>query len=147
MARSGKQREAQLRRLHEGFWGGEDSPPAQVPDTFEAKATYEQSRLSSQFLEAVFDRMASRGIDQQTLAAELGVTEGRVSQILSGDQNLTLRTLASLAAALDAHIVVGLHPAGGDGQDRSKPPETDPNSEVVLVDLRDASNRPAFAGR
>jgi transcriptional regulator with XRE-family HTH domain len=34
----------------------------------------------------------------------LGVSPGRVSQILGGGENLTLRTLAALATALDARF-------------------------------------------
>jgi len=44
------------------------------------------------------------------LAQELGVTPGRVSQILSGDENLTLRTLGAIAAKLDGHFAVQLVP-------------------------------------
>jgi len=44
------------------------------------------------------------------LAQALDVTPGRVSQIMSGDENLTLRTLGALAAKLDAHFEVELLP-------------------------------------
>ncbi|MEU8852225.1 helix-turn-helix domain-containing protein [Streptomyces sp. NPDC048564] len=49
-------------------------------------------------------------VPQKELAANLGVSEGRVSQILCGDTNLTLRSLAAVAAALDAHFEVRLVP-------------------------------------
>ncbi|MBT2233014.1 helix-turn-helix transcriptional regulator [Nonomuraea sp. NEAU-A123] len=38
------------------------------------------------------------------LAASMGVSPGRVSQILSGDENLTLRTLGAVVKALGARI-------------------------------------------
>jgi transcriptional regulator with XRE-family HTH domain len=44
------------------------------------------------------------------LAGRMGVSPGRVSQILSGGENLTLRTLAGLATALDAQFDVTLSP-------------------------------------
>jgi transcriptional regulator with XRE-family HTH domain len=44
----------------------------------------------------------------------MGVSPGRVSQILSGDENLTLRTLSSVAAALGAEVVVILHAIDGE---------------------------------
>jgi transcriptional regulator with XRE-family HTH domain len=40
----------------------------------------------------------------------MGVSPGRVSQILGGGENLTLRTLAALSTALDARFDVALNP-------------------------------------
>jgi transcriptional regulator with XRE-family HTH domain len=50
-------------------------------------------------------------ISRADLAARMGVSPGRVSQVLSGGENLTLRTLASLGVALDAHFEIELRPA------------------------------------
>ncbi|MFD0383253.1 hypothetical protein ACFQ2B_15445 [Streptomyces stramineus] len=36
----------------------------------------------------------------------MGVSPGRVSQILSGDENLTMRSLAAVADALDMRIEI-----------------------------------------
>jgi transcriptional regulator with XRE-family HTH domain len=44
----------------------------------------------------------------------MGVSPGRVSQILSGDENLTLRTLSSVAAALGAEIELAMHAIDGE---------------------------------
>lgn len=52
--------------------------------------------------------MQERGLTRADLAALMGVSPGRVSQILGGGENLTLRTLAALAVALDARFDVGL---------------------------------------
>ncbi len=52
--------------------------------------------------------MTERGLTRADLAARMGVSPGRVSQILGGGENLTLRTLAALAAALDARFDIGL---------------------------------------
>jgi transcriptional regulator with XRE-family HTH domain len=54
--------------------------------------------------------MRENKISRADLAARMGVSPGRVSQVLSGGENLTLRTLASLGAALDAHFEVELQP-------------------------------------
>ena len=43
--------------------------------------------------------MQERGLTRADLAASMGVSPGRVSQILGGGENLTLRTLAALAVA------------------------------------------------
>lgn len=49
-------------------------------------------------------------VQKSELAARLDVSPSRVSQMLSGDENLTLRSLAGIAAALDAHIKIELVP-------------------------------------
>jgi transcriptional regulator with XRE-family HTH domain len=52
--------------------------------------------------------MRERGLTRADLAARMGVSPGRVSQILSGGENLTLRTLAALSTALDARFDIAL---------------------------------------
>jgi transcriptional regulator with XRE-family HTH domain len=52
--------------------------------------------------------MRERGLTRADLAARIGVSPGRVSQILSGGENLTLRTLAALSTALDARFDIEL---------------------------------------
>jgi transcriptional regulator with XRE-family HTH domain len=54
--------------------------------------------------------MRERGLTRADLAARMGVSPGRVSQILGGGENLTLRTLAALSTALDARFEVDLNP-------------------------------------
>jgi len=54
--------------------------------------------------------MRERGLSRADLAARMGVSPGRVSQILGGGENLTLRTLAALSTALDAHFDLELSP-------------------------------------
>ena len=48
--------------------------------------------------------MRERGLSRADLAARMGVSPGRVSQILGGGENLTLRTLVALSSALDARF-------------------------------------------
>ena len=52
--------------------------------------------------------MRELGLTRADLAARMGVSPGRVSQILSGGENLTLRTLAALSTALDARFDIEL---------------------------------------
>jgi transcriptional regulator with XRE-family HTH domain len=54
--------------------------------------------------------MREHKVTRTELAASMGVSAGRVSQILSGDENLTLRTLGSVADALGARFEIGLRP-------------------------------------
>jgi len=57
--------------------------------------------------------MAEHKVTRADLAQAMGVSPGRVSQILSGDENLTLRTLSAVAAALGAELEVSLHLVDG----------------------------------
>jgi transcriptional regulator with XRE-family HTH domain len=54
--------------------------------------------------------LRERGLSRADLAARMRVSPGRVSQILGGGENLTLRTLAALSTALDARFDIELNP-------------------------------------
>ena len=66
-------------------------------------------------------------ISRAELAQTMGVSPGRVSQILSGDENLNLRTLASVLAAVGARAEWSLHPAGE--PEELLTDDTDPDSD------------------
>ena len=55
--------------------------------------------------------MTEHKVSRADLAQAMGVSPGRVSQILSGDENLTLRTLSSVLTALGASVELALRPA------------------------------------
>jgi transcriptional regulator with XRE-family HTH domain len=52
--------------------------------------------------------LRERGLTRADLAGRMGVSPGRVSQILGGGENLTLRTLAAISTALDARFDIEL---------------------------------------
>jgi plasmid maintenance system antidote protein VapI len=52
--------------------------------------------------------MREHKVSRADLAHSMGVSPGRVSQILSGEENLTLRTLSSVVNALGARVEVTL---------------------------------------
>jgi transcriptional regulator with XRE-family HTH domain len=62
-------------------------------------------------------------ISQAELAERLGMSEARVSKILSGSQNLTLRTIARLAFALGVRFEPRLVPAQRDGTPAADDPQ------------------------
>lgn len=70
----------------------------------------ELSSLVTQITNEIDWLMHSDKVTRADLATRMGVSPGRVSQVLSGGENLTLRTLAALAAALDARFEVELKP-------------------------------------
>jgi DNA-binding Xre family transcriptional regulator len=71
--------------------------------------------LVTQLTNEINWHMRERGLTRADLAARMGVSPGRVSQILGGGENLTLRTLAALSTALDARFDIELSAlTGGD---------------------------------
>ena len=83
------------------FGHGADRPDHKA---IEAKVDEEMHGLVTQLTNEITFHMRERGISRADLAARMGVSPGRVSQILGGGENLTLRTLAALATALDARF-------------------------------------------
>lgn len=77
----------------------------------EARVEAELSQLITQLTNEINWYMHARGLTRADLASRMGVSAGRVSQVLSGGENLTLRTLAGLATALDARFSLELKPA------------------------------------
>jgi transcriptional regulator with XRE-family HTH domain len=70
----------------------------------------ELARLPRNVTTAITRCMKQRGMNRTGLAHQMGLSPGRVSQILSGDGNLTLGTLAAVCVALDAQLEVKLVP-------------------------------------
>lgn len=66
---------------------------------------------SSQYTAAILacriaEAMKAGKVSQRTLARRMGVSEGRVSQLLSADANPTLRSLCRMAHALGMRLDV-----------------------------------------
>ena len=67
----------------------------------ESRALFAEERALAKVALRLSDLLESKQLSQRALAQKLGVSEGRISQILSADANLTIRTLARIADALD----------------------------------------------
>jgi len=80
------------------------------PEADDAGIDEELSRLITEVTNEINWRMREDDVTQADLAGRMGVSPGRVSQVLSGGENLTLRTLVSLATALDGRFEVQLRP-------------------------------------
>jgi transcriptional regulator with XRE-family HTH domain len=70
----------------------------------------EPADLASGIVDEITWFMREHKVSRADLAHSMGVSPGRVSQILSGDENLTLRTLSSVVGALGARVEVTLRP-------------------------------------
>jgi transcriptional regulator with XRE-family HTH domain len=80
--------------------------------------------------------MRERGLTRADLAARMGVSPGRVSQILGGGENLTLRTLAAMSTALDARFDIELS--------SSKTGDTYTSSDTAEAEAAPAQNHHSF---
>ncbi|MGH8910655.1 MAG: helix-turn-helix domain-containing protein [Egibacteraceae bacterium] len=100
------------------------SSPLQRP---EVRRAYEEELLFGTATVTIEAMLESVGVTRGQLASRLGVSPSRISQILSGKENLTLRSLAALGWALG--IRFELHPipmadrVGTPAVSDSNPPE------------------------
>lgn len=93
-------------------------------------ARREIARLPREVTSAIQFYMEEHAISQRQLADRLHITPGRVSQILSGDENLTLRTLATVSAALRARFEIDL--VGDIPADQQRARQPHPHSPVPV---------------
>jgi transcriptional regulator with XRE-family HTH domain len=70
----------------------------------ESRRLLRQEELILAITEVLSETMVSKDITKTELARRLGKSKGFVSQILSGGRNLTLRTIADVADALDCRV-------------------------------------------
>jgi transcriptional regulator with XRE-family HTH domain len=109
----------------------------------EARVDEELSILVTQLMNEINWQMRERGLTRADLAGRMGVSPGRVSQVLSGGENLTLRTLASLATALDARFELDLRPREAGAGPAGEAPQA--AAAVTAERTRTASFGPAGA--
>jgi len=84
--------------------------PGVSPDQRVAETQIDEEMLTllTQLTNEITWYMRRRGFSRTDLATRMGVSPGRVSQILGGGENLTLRTLVALSTALDARFDIEL---------------------------------------
>lgn len=63
-----------------------------------------QEELILEVTEAIAEEMESQNLLQKDIAKRLKKTKGYISQLLGGGRNLTLRTIADVADALDCRV-------------------------------------------
>lgn len=69
------------------------------------------ARVTNRAVGILSEAFRAAGISQRELAKELEVSPGRVSQVLSGEGNVYLTTLARYLRALGYHLELGASPA------------------------------------
>lgn len=64
------------------------------------------------FTEKIVDKMHKTGLNRAELAQKLGVSKPFVTKLLSGNPNMTIKTMVSIAHALECDLGVELCPKG-----------------------------------
>ncbi|WP_248965846.1 helix-turn-helix domain-containing protein [Sphaerisporangium perillae] len=75
----------------------------------EERLSAEPGGLAQEITDEITWYMRQHKISRADLAALMGVSPGRVSQILSGDENLTLRTVSAVLDALGTRFEFSLN--------------------------------------
>lgn len=75
---------------------------------YEGDPEYEFDLLAIDVGERIVERMEELGMTRTKLAAAVGVSKARISQILSGYDNLTLKSLVAIATGLESRIELRL---------------------------------------
>jgi transcriptional regulator with XRE-family HTH domain len=78
--------------------------------TPEARLLHEQEYLIVEATSAIERAMDAASVSRTDLAERLSLSKAAVTQMLAGTRNLTLRTLATIAFALECRISVELEP-------------------------------------
>lgn len=81
-----------------------------VNATPERRRTYEQERLIVDVAEAIQGLLDSAGMKRAELCRRTGIAPQSLHQMLSGQQNLTLRTMARIAHELGYRVSVKFEP-------------------------------------
>lgn len=100
----------------------------------EVRRTFEEELLYSEATDTLEALVESTEIARKELASRLGVSAGRVSQILNGGENLTLRSLAAMGWALGIRFELTPTPMA---DRRGTPACDDPPPPAWLANLRE----------
>ena len=101
----------------------------------QADDSYWSEWIVGDFLEELSEHMRRQGVSRAGLASRLGASPAHVTQVLRGNRNLTIRSMAKLARALNTVVRVHLAPMGHSTRwfdiVQSDTPEFDSGSEVI----------------
>ncbi len=89
--------------------------------TYEGDPDYEFDALAIEVGEQIVARMEKQRMSQADLARKLGVSRARISQILSGNDNLTLKSIVAVAVGLDCRVDFHLRAARRAVDDHIRP--------------------------
>ena len=97
--------------------------------------------LAAQVMRILEQALDVSGLDQKTLAGKLGVTQGRVSQVLNGDGNLRIAAVARYLRALGYNTHLSATPVDPTKPTLPRAPRrgTAPGPQLAVVEKRYAA--------
>lgn len=105
-----------------------------ISESPENARTFAQEHLIVQVAEGIWEQMERKNVSKTDIAAALGKSKAFITQLLGGSRNMTLRTLADIAFALDGEIDVQIRPKIlGNGWCSAAASRTKAASDVVPV--------------
>ena len=81
-----------------------------VMSDHESRQAYERERLILSATEGIWGIMETKGFTRAAIGRALGKTRSNISQMLSGERNMTLKTLADLALACESRVHLEVRP-------------------------------------
>src|ERR1700687_2475488 len=77
-------------------------------DEFQDDPEFRTEEVILDFTEKVVAAMRERGMNRVELAQRLGVFKAFVTKLLNGNPNLTIRTMVSIADALECKLLIDI---------------------------------------
>ena len=81
---------------------------AWVAESTENKTLLDEETLILEVAEHFWEQMGKQDVTKAELARRMGISKARVSKLLDGSNNLTLRKIANMAGALNMKFNVSL---------------------------------------
>lgn len=111
----------------------------------EGRKLYNREELIFDVTEAICEAMIQKRISKTKLAQLAGVCKSNITQLLSGDHNMTLATISDLLYALDSKMTISVVPLDiegfGDKVATLKKGQWVPSEETPRVDIADSVER------
>jgi transcriptional regulator with XRE-family HTH domain len=81
-------------------------------DTYEDDVEFRTEELILDFTERIVAKMEEKGISRAELSRKLGVSKAFITNLLNGNPNLTIKTMVSIADALESRLNLDIYPKG-----------------------------------
>lgn len=81
-------------------------------NTYKDDLEFRTEEVILDFTEKIVTKMDDMNVNRTNLAEKLGVSKAFITKLLNGNPNLTIKTMMSIAFALDCELNLDLYPKG-----------------------------------
>lgn len=81
-------------------------------DSYKDDVEFQIEEFILEFTEKIAAKMEASNINRTELAGRLGVSKAFITKLLNGNPNLTIKTMMSIASALNCDLNLDLYPKG-----------------------------------